>query len=134
MCVNDDLGSAESMRGFFRKSEQDSAVASPLEIAPDGDEAETGLLLADKVDAHHAYDFIVAQKYVRTVIRHEFVRILFVIGLARQQGGENRVAADGVIGGPFLRRPRGPEGIALENCGHCGVVTLTAIASLGHRA
>jgi hypothetical protein len=39
-----------------------------------------------------------------------------------------------VIGGPFLRRPRGPEGIALKNCGHCGGVTLTAIASLGHRA
>jgi|AmaraimetFIIA100_FD_contig_123_32919_length_4414_multi_5_in_0_out_0_2 hypothetical protein len=134
MGVDDYLGSAESTRGFFRKPEQDAAVASPLEIAPDGDEAETGLFLADKVDAHHAYDFVVAQEYVRTVIRREFVRILLVIRLARQQGSENRIAADGVICGPFPRRSRGPEGIALENCGHCGVVILAVIASLGHQA
>jgi hypothetical protein len=39
-----------------------------------------------------------------------------------------------VIGGPFPRRSRGPEGIAFENCGHCGVPILAAIASLGRRA
>jgi hypothetical protein len=134
MCVDDYLGSAESTRGFFRKSEQDATVASPLEIAPDGDKAETSLFLADKVDAHRSHDFVVAQEHVRTVIRREFARILLAIGLARQQGGENRVTADGVIGGPFPWRSRGPEGIALENCGNCGVLILAVIASLGHRA
>jgi len=37
---------------LFGKSEQNAAVALPLNIAPDADEAKACLVLPDDVDAH----------------------------------------------------------------------------------
>jgi len=78
-------------------------VALALEIAADGDEAKTCLGGADEVDAHRAYDLAVADEHVRKMAALEFIRVVLVIGLARQQSGEDRVPANGVIGLPFVR-------------------------------
>src|SRR5215472_6127232 len=63
--IDDDLGPAEAARGVFGEPEQDAAVALPLQIAMDGDEAKACLGLADEVDAHRAYDLAVADEHVR---------------------------------------------------------------------
>src|SRR6516164_4635133 len=89
--VDDDLGPAEGARGLFREPEQNAAVALALEVAANGDEAKACLGVADEVDAHRAYDLAVADEHVGKMAALEFIRGVVVIGLARQQGGEDRV-------------------------------------------
>jgi hypothetical protein len=112
--ADDDFGLTKSTGGLFSESEQNAAVALPLEIAADADEAKTCLLRADQIDAHRTHDIAVVYQHMRKMIGRKFVRVASVIGLARQQGSEDRVPANGVIGGPFSRRSHGPEGIALD--------------------
>ena len=88
---------------MFREPEQNAAVALALEVAANGDEAKACLGVADEVDAHRAYDLAVADEHVGKMAALEFIRGVVVIGLARQQGGEDRVPANGVIGRPFAR-------------------------------
>jgi len=103
---------------LFREPEQNAAVALALEIAADGDEAKACLGVADEVDAHRAYDLAVADEHVGTMAALEFIRVVLVIGLARQQSGEDRVPANGVIGAPLLRRSRRPQRVTLERMIH----------------
>jgi hypothetical protein len=70
-------------------------MVSPL--LTDGDEAKACLGLADEVNAHRAYDLAVADEHVRKMAMLEFVRVVPVIGLARQQSAEGRVPANGMI-------------------------------------
>jgi hypothetical protein len=105
--VDDDLGFAEKARGIFRKPEQDAAVAMPLEIAPDAHQAKACSALPNEIDAHHAHDFPVAQQHVRKVAGRDLVAVVFVVGLARQQGGENCLPPNRMIGRLFLRRSHG---------------------------
>src|SRR5262249_56340674 len=65
--VDDDLGPAEGARGLFREPEQNGAVALPLEIAADGDEAKASSGLANNVDPPRPYDLAVADEHVRKV-------------------------------------------------------------------
>jgi hypothetical protein len=116
--IDDDLGPAEAARGLFREPEQNAAVALPLQIAADGDEAKACLGLADEVDAHRAYDLAVADEHVRKVAMLEFVRVVLLIGLARQQSAEDRVPANGMIGAPLLRQSRRPQRVTLERMIH----------------
>ena len=118
MGIDDDLGLTESTGRLFGESEQNAAVALPLEIAADADEAKTCRLLADQIDAHRTDDLAVVYQHVGKMPRREFVRVALVIGLARQQGSEDRVPANGAIGGPFARRSHGPEVIALDGDDH----------------
>src|SRR6266516_3196999 len=112
--VDHDLGLTESTGRLFGESEQSAAVALPLEIAADADEAKTCRLLADQVDAHRTADLAVVYQHVGTMPRRELLCVVLVLGQARQQGSEDRVPANGVIGGPFARRSYGPEIIALD--------------------
>ena len=116
--IDDDLGPAEAARGLFREPEQNAAVALPLQIAADGDEAKACLGLADEVDAHPAYDLAVADEHVRKMAMLEFVRVVLVIGLARQQSAEDRIPANGMIGAPLLRQSRRPQRVTLERMIH----------------
>src|SRR5215510_14891202 len=50
--VDDDLGPAEGARGVFRELEQNAAVAVPLEVSADDDEAKPCLDVAAEVHAH----------------------------------------------------------------------------------
>ena len=63
-------------------------------------------------------DLAVVYQHVGKMPRRECVRVALVIGLARQQGSEDRVPANGAIGGPFARRSHGPEVIALDGDDH----------------
>jgi len=112
--VDDDLGPAEGARGLFREPEQNAAVALPLEVAADGDEAKACLDVADEVDAHGAYDLAVAHEHVRKMAALEFIWVVLVVGVARQQRGEDRVPADGMIGRPFARWSHGLKSITRE--------------------
>src|SRR4029077_14757416 len=100
--INDDLGPSEAARGVFRESEQNAAVTLPLQIAADRDEPKACLGLADEVDAHRAGDLTVADERVRKMAILEFVRVALVIGLARQQSAEDRIAPNGMINAPLL--------------------------------
>ena len=104
MGINDDLVPAEAARGVFREPQQNAAVALPLQIPADRDEPKACLGLADEVDAYRSYDFTVADERVRKVAMLEFVRVVLVIGLARQQSAEDRIPANGMINAPLLRR------------------------------
>ena len=73
---------------------------------------------ADEVDAHRPYDLAVADEHVRKMMVLEFIRVVLVIGLTRQQSGENRVPANGVIGAPLLRRLYRPQRITRERISH----------------
>src|SRR5262249_8585703 len=95
--VDDDFDPAEGARGWFCEPEQNVAVALALEVAADGDEAKTCLGGADEVDAHRAYDLAVADEHVRKMAALEFIRVVLVIGFARQQGGEEAVPAAWVV-------------------------------------
>src|SRR5262245_26236148 len=133
--VDDDLGPAESARGLFRELQQNAAVALPLEIAADGDEAKARLVVADKVDAHRSYDLAVAEEHVRKMAVLEFIRVVLVISLTRQQSGEDRVPANGVIGAPLPRRLYRPQRITCERISHRRLCRISfAIASIGCRA
>src|SRR5262249_23538039 len=116
--IDDDLGPAEAARGVFREPEQDAAVALPLQIAADGDEAKACLGLADEVDAHRAYDLAVADEHVRKMAMLGFVRVVLVIDLARQQSAEDRIPANGMIGAPFRWQSRRPQRVTLERMVH----------------
>src|SRR5215813_2115538 len=116
--VDDDLGPAEGARGLFREAQQNAAVALALEIAADGDEAKACLGVADEVDAHRSYDLAVADEHMRKMAALEFIRVVLVIGLARQQCAEDRVPANGVIGAPLQRRLYRPQRITLERISH----------------
>src|SRR5262245_33627007 len=124
--VDHNLGLTEGTGRLFGESEQSAAMASPLEIAADADEAKTCLLLADQIDAHahRTDDLAVVDQQMGKVPRREFGRVARVIGLVRQQGSEDRIAANGVIGAPFARRSHGPEMIALDSGGHLRVSSL----------
>src|SRR5262245_10209305 len=50
--VDENVRHAANARGLFRKSEQNAAVALPLNIATDADETKACLVLPDDVDAH----------------------------------------------------------------------------------
>jgi len=78
-------------------------MALPLDVGPDADETKARRALANEIDPHCAQDFAVAQQQVRKMVGRKLVRIAFVISLIRQQGGEDRVAPDGVVSGPFSR-------------------------------
>jgi hypothetical protein len=119
--IDDDLGLTESTGRLFGESEQNAAVALPLEIATDADEAKTCRLLADQIDAHRTHDIAVVYQHMGKMVRREFVRVALVIGLGRQQGSEDRIPANGVIGGPFSRRSHGPESIAFDAGDHLRV-------------
>jgi len=121
VCVDDDLGSAESTRGFFRKFEQGATMALPLDIRPDADETKACRSLVNEIDPHCAQDLAVAQQQMRKMTGRELVRVVFVISVVRQQGGKDRAAPDGMIRGPFSRRSHGPQTIALKDVGHCAV-------------
>ena len=121
MGVDHDLGLTESAGRLFGESEQSAAVALPLEIAADADEAKTCRLLADQIDAHRTDDLAVVYQHVGKMPRREFVRVALVIGLGRHQGSEDHIPANGVIGGPFSRRSHGPESIALDTGDHSRV-------------
>jgi len=73
----------------------------PLDIRPDADETKACRLLVNEIDPHCAQGLAVVQQQMRKMTGRELVRAVFVISFARQQGGENRVAPDGVICGPF---------------------------------
>ena len=94
MCVDDDLGSAESTCGFFRKFEQGAAMALPLHIRPDADETKACRSLVNEIDPNCAQDLAVAQQQMRKMTGRELARAVFVIRFVRQQGGEDRVARD----------------------------------------
>src|SRR5262249_45443646 len=96
---------------------QNAAVALPLEIAADGDEAKARLDGADEVDAHRSYDLAVAEEHVRKMAGLELIRGVLVVGLTRQQSGEDRGPANGVIGAPLLRRLYRPQRIRCETPG-----------------
>ena len=134
MGIDDDLGFAETACGVFRKSEQDAAVPLPLEIAPDAHQAKACSAWPNEIDAHHAHDFPVMQQHVWKVAGRELVGVGFVVGLAGQEGRENRLPPNRMIGRPFLRRSHGPERIAFGTGGHLRVLRSFAIASLRHRA
>src|SRR5262249_36494791 len=112
------FGSAASEVGGFGDPEQNSAVALPLQIAADCDEAKACLGLADEIDAHRAYDLAVADEHVRKMAMLEFVRVVLVIGLVRQQSAEDRIPANGMIGAPFLRLSRRPQCVMLDRMIH----------------
>src|SRR5262249_18316747 len=112
------FGSAASEVGVFGEPEQNAGVALPLQIAADGDEAKACLGLADEIDAHRAYDLAVADEHVRKMAMLEFVRVVLVIGLVRQQSAEDRIPANGMIGAPFLRLWRRPQCVMLERMIH----------------
>ena len=71
-----------------------------LEIVADTDQAQARLRVVDEVDAHGADDLAVVHEQVGNMTGLEFVRIVFVVGLPRQQGREDRITTDGVIGAP----------------------------------
>ena len=120
---------------MFREAQQNAAVALALEIAADGDEAKACLGVADEVDAHRPYDLAVADEHMRKMAALEFIRVVLVIGLARQQCGEDRIPANSVIGAPLQRRLHRPQRITLERIGHRRLRRIrVAIASLGRRA
>src|SRR5262249_24206109 len=56
----------------------------------------------------------VADEHVRKMAMLEFVRVVLVIGLARQQSAEDRIPANGGIGAPFLRQSRRPQRATLQ--------------------
>jgi hypothetical protein len=74
--IDDDLGAAAKARGVFRNPEQDAAVALPLEIAPDADQAKACPALANEIDAHYAHDFAVAQQHVWKVAGRDLVAVV----------------------------------------------------------
>ena len=88
MGVDHNLGLTESTGRLFGESEQSAAVASPLEIAADADEAKPCLLLADQIDAHRTDDLAVADQHMGKMPRREFGRVAFVIGLVRQKAAK----------------------------------------------
>jgi hypothetical protein len=67
---------AAKARGVFRNPEQDAAVALPLEIAPDADQAKACPALANEIDAHYAHDFAVAQQHVWKVAGRDLVAVV----------------------------------------------------------
>src|SRR5262249_60075687 len=97
---------------------QNAAVALPLQIAADRDETKACLGLADEVDAHRAYDLIVADEHVRKMTMLEFVRVALVIGLTRQQSAEDRIPANGMINAPLIRRSHRPQRVTFERMIH----------------
>ena len=78
-------------------------MALALEIRRMAMRRRPACVRVDEVDAHRAYDLAVADEHVRKMAGLEFVRVVLVIGLARQQSGEDRVPANGVIGLPLAR-------------------------------
>ena len=54
--------------------------------------------VVDEVDAHGADDLAVAHEQMGNMTGLEFVGVVFVVGLPRQQGREDRITTDGVIG------------------------------------
>ena len=87
-------------------------------IAADRDEPKACLGLADEIDAHRAYDFTIADERVRKMAMLEFVRVVLVIGLARQQRAEDRIPVNGMINAPLLRRSHRPQRVMLERMIH----------------
>src|SRR5262245_51535661 len=77
MGVDNDLGLTESAGGLFGEFEQNAAMALPLEITADTDEAKSCHLLVDQVDAHRADDLGVVHQ--GKMPRREFVRVTLVI-------------------------------------------------------
>src|SRR5713101_2612958 len=118
MGIDDDLGAAEGTRRLLRELEKNGAVALPLQVAADADEAKARLRGVDEVDAHGADDLAVAQEHMRETAGLEFVRVALVVGLSRQQGRKNRIPADCMIGGPLLPRMRAPQDIAIDGIRH----------------
>src|SRR4029450_13207581 len=81
--IDDDLGLAESTGRLFGESEQNAAVALPLEIAADADEAKTCRLLADRIDGPRTQELGVVGRARGRMVWREFVRAALVIGLGR---------------------------------------------------
>src|SRR5919204_2880997 len=127
MGIDDDLGFAETACGVFSKSEQDAAVPLPLKIAPDAHQAKACSAWPNEIDAHHAHDVPVVQQYVRKVAGRDLVGVGFVVRLAGQEGSENRLPPNRMIGRPFLRRSHGPERIAFGTGGYFLVAGLFGV-------
>ena len=103
---------------LLRELEQDRAVSLALEIVADADQAQARLRVVDEVDAHGADDLAVAHEQMGNMTGLEFVGVVFVVGLPRQQGREDRITTDGVIGAPVRGRLRRPQRVALERISH----------------
>ena len=118
MGIDDDLAAAEGMRRCFREPEQNRPVPPPLQVRPDADQAQTRLHVVDEVDAYGADHFAVADQYMRQMAGLELIAVVLVIGLIRQQGGEDRVAPDRVVDAPLPRRSYGLQRVVLAGVGH----------------
>ena len=88
MRVDDDDRPAECARGVLREPEQGGTVPSPLHIASDADQAQPRMRMVDEVDAHSSDDLAVTHQQMRKMTGLEFVRVMFVVVLQRQQGCE----------------------------------------------
>jgi hypothetical protein len=108
MGVDDDLCPAQDAHHVFSEPEQNGAVALALQVVADADQAQPRLRRVDEVDAHRTHDLAVTGQHVGEVAGLELVGIAFVVGLSRQQGRKNRIAADRVIGDPLPWRLHGP--------------------------
>ena len=78
-------------------------MAISLEAFSDRNKTKACLFGVNEIDTHRSYGLIVSKKKIRKVARLELVLVLLVVGVARQQSVENRIAADGMIGTPILR-------------------------------
>jgi hypothetical protein len=98
--VERDDASSVPANDRFGQVQQHASVPSSLHILPNGNQAERGSSMVQKIDADRAHDLVIEDKYVRKIARFRFAGVVRIVNLLRSIGFEDRVAAYRVVGTP----------------------------------